>query len=221
MISIHAPRAGCDRSPLWPRRNLPYFNPRTPCGVRPPDAKSGSILYANFNPRTPCGVRPDLLVAIGITWDISIHAPRAGCDCDDAPDKPTDDISIHAPRAGCDDTTSAKEVGHYKFQSTHPVRGATRYCRNQIDRMQNFNPRTPCGVRRGRWHRGPSPARISIHAPRAGCDPGNRYPPRCGDYFNPRTPCGVRRRWHRGPSPARYFNPRTPCGVRLLVSSRG
>ena len=169
VISIHAPRAGCDRSPLWPRRNLPYFNPRTPCGVRPPDAKSGSILYANFNPRTPCGVRPDLLVAIGITWDISIHAPRAGCDCDDAPDKPTDDISIHAPRAGCDDTTSAKEVGHYKFQSTHPVRGATPVIdtRRAAGTISIHAPRAGCDVG-GIEAR--LPPGISIHAPRVGCD---------------------------------------------------
>ena len=57
---------------------------------------------------------------------ISIHAPLAGCD---TPSKPTQkrlQISIHAPLAGCD----------------HEQHGRTQTC------AQNFNPRTPCGVRR-------------------------------------------------------------------------
>ena len=79
-------------------------------------------------------------------------------------------ISIHAPLAGCD-------------------RAGAPPGSNRTD----FNPRTPCGVRRAphivsvlkRFA-------ISIHAPLAGCD---RLPcPLCpaGPYFNPRTPCGVR-----------------------------
>ena len=32
------------------------FNPRTPCGVRPP-AKNNHVQTLRFNPRTPCGVR--------------------------------------------------------------------------------------------------------------------------------------------------------------------
>ena len=59
-----------------------------------------------------------------------------------------------------------------KFQSTHPVRGATAYAlavfRNDL---------------------------ISIHAPRAGCDPCAAPTGAVLPDFNPRTPCGVRRRW--------------------------
>ena len=57
-----------------------------------------------------------------------------------------------------------------KFQSTHPMRGATRFGASTGRKNENFNPRTPCGVRRiGRLRpaRGPH---ISIHAPHAGCD---------------------------------------------------
>ena len=62
--------------------------------------------------------------------------------------------------------------------------------------VDDFNPRTPCGVRR--W------ASRSSDLPR--------------QYFNPRTPCGVRPcaaacRRRRGPD----FNPRTPCGVRRWI----
>ena len=58
---------------------------------------------------------------------------------------------------------------------------------------------------------------ISIHVPRAGCDPATLSTRSPCPHFNPRTPCGVR------PSAIilsrscpRYFNPRTPCGVRRL-----
>ena len=78
------------------------------------------------------------------------------------------------------------------FQSTHPLRGATRQAQAGLQGQ-----------------------RISIHAPLAGCDlvyyPQNRVI----KHFNPRTPCGVRRTCRRGPARRPYFNPRTPCGVRL------
>ena len=106
LISIHAPRAGCDRRSPRRYHQDGHFNPRTPCGVR------------RFPSRR------------------SMNGPR--------------------------------------FQSTHPVRGATRGGTTETLLSQNFNPRTPCGVRRreasckcGRWH------------------------------FNPRTPCGVRPRNRR------------------------
>ena len=102
------------------------------------------------------------------------------------------------------------------FQSTHPLRGATRPTTIAKPRTQHFNPRTPCGVRRvgitsfftgilfQSTHplrgatcrssiRNSPPYRISIHAPLAGCD-GSFGAPACPPtYFNPRTPCGVRR----------------------------
>ena len=55
------------------------------------------------------------------------------------------------------------------FQSTRPMRGATRPPRLLTCRPSNFNPRAPCGAR-------PAP-------PRRGRRPGN---------FNPRAPCGAR-----------------------------
>ena len=85
-------------------------------------------------------------------------------------------ISLHAPRAGCDLDTE-KPLVH----------------------VDDFNPRTPCGVRR--W------ASRSSDLPR--------------QYFNPRTPCGVRR-WIRLLLPGTTnFNPRAPCGARLCVRHAG
>ena len=127
------------------------------------------------------------------------------------------------------------------FQSTHPLRGATAAALMEVHQPRNFNPRTPCGVRRSLATRpasvfyfnprtpcGVRPEccinilvflTISIHAPLAGCD--SRAPcRRCSTrYFNPRTPCGVRR-WYRKncQNCSRDFNPRTPCGVRRQQS---
>ena len=58
--------------------------------------------------------------------DISIHAPREGCDrgADIAATEPVY-ISIHAPREGCDLLFAPYDITRNKFQSTHPVRGAT------------------------------------------------------------------------------------------------
>ena len=56
VISIHAPHAGCDLPPSVTARAFRHFNPRTPCGVRPPSRCARSFVL-HFNPRTPCGVR--------------------------------------------------------------------------------------------------------------------------------------------------------------------
>ena len=101
----------------------------------------------------------------------------------------------------------------------------------------NFNPRTPCGVRPELEQEETMTGKISIHAPRVGCDGLYSFALIFSSDFNPRTPCGVRQPrassamspppfqsthpvWgattdHRVPSrPPQNFNPRTPCGVR-------
>ena len=103
------------------------------------------------------------------------------------------DISIHAPHAGCDNIRLSLNRKNRKFQSTHPMRGATPLIFPTVDlsfafqsthpmrgatsRIQallakaaDFNPRTPCGVRPVRKAGGRLPESISIHAPHAGCD---------------------------------------------------
>ena len=124
-----------------------------------------------------------------------------------------------------------------KFQSTHPVWGATSPhsdfttltnisihaprvgCDAQEwgvrQSLRNFNPRTPCGVR-------PAQALASLpnstnFNPRTPC--GVRPTPfdkngQIRPDFNPRTPCGVRPSWANTTLFRSNFNPRTPCGVR-------
>ena len=63
-------------------------------------------------------------------------------------------ISIHAPREGCDQAVVHTPHAYVKFQSTHPVRGATSTNKSVICRTE-----------------------ISIHAPREGCDSFRNVPP--------------------------------------------
>ena len=145
-----------------------YFNPRTPQGVRRSSTRTTKC-RCHFNPRTPQGVRrlivnelisilefqsthpargatrpgrPPRLVdgifqsthpARGATLlasmetelrSISIHAPRKGCDYLLKKSLVILRISIHAPRKGCDER---------RYLVVRP--------------LDDFNPRTPQGVR--------------------------------------------------------------------------
>ena len=123
-ISIHAPHAGCD------------------------DNVVGYINYTNISIHAPhAGCDSPAFAPVSAKY-ISIHAPHAGCDfyfC--APNDATDVISIHAPHAGCDGARQIYVKNSKRFQSTHPMRGATTCLRIGNQPESNFNPRTPCGVR--------------------------------------------------------------------------
>ena len=152
----------------------------------------------DFNPRTPCGVRHYHQYQHSDQSFQSTH-PLRGATC-----------SAFPICASC------------RFQSTHPLRGATNRLSSLLAPVQNFNPRTPCGVRR-------------CHLVYDWC---------CKGYFNPRTPCGVRLYalckerdikvisihaplagcdytcQSATQTLEYYFNPRTPCGVRQSVTCR-
>ena len=219
-ISIHAPRAGRDAEPSTLSGFPCYFNPRAPCGARRAST-SWASRSANFNPRAPCGARRP-----GPGRDLRLRDfnPRAPCGARLA----------SRPGHGSDDDP---------FQSTRPVRGATRPV-SQSTWFQRFQSTRPV---RGATAEAPvrvHAAHISIHAPRAGRDlhtactggPGWYFNPRapCGarlggagketltnEHFNPRAPCGARlSAWIFQPA-RRYFNPRAPCGARPEPRRRG
>ena len=193
------------------------FNPRTPCGVRPHSPRKGAFFYY-FNPRTPCGVR---------------HVP-AGCCVTVAV------ISIHAPLAGCDLHKSVVEMIDSKFQSTHPLRGATAAV---LEPTAAFGisihaPLAGCDATVEAYD---SATVISIHAPLAGCDAILRPPAAwrvisihaplagCdGSLLAMRPDCqisihaplaGCDRVCVQSLTPRVHFNPRTPCGVRPALPS--
>ena len=78
-----------------------------------------------------------------------------------------------------------------KFQSTHPVRGAT--CRECYEtRYGVFQSTHPVRGATQPMFITINMHVISIHAPRAGCDPITEEEIKATVDFNPRTPCGVR-----------------------------
>ena len=123
------------------------FNPRAPCGARRHRA-AARWLSRNFNPRAPCGARRGELTEDKDIELFQSTRPVWGATGSGRGDNPHRDISIHAPRVG-------RDAGF--------VRWGNRA-------RKNFNPRAPCGARRGLCpadHRGKHD-------------------------FNPRAPCGAR-----------------------------
>ena len=212
-ISIHAPLAGCDQRGQGGRIGGGDFNPRTPCGVRPV-VSIQSRCISDFNPRTPCGVR---LASSSVTACMVR-------------------ISIHAPLAGCDRCRGLGDQQQVAFQSTHPLRGATRLikCLSNCLRFQSTHPlRGATGVEIKTYRpkkfqsthplRGATSSgrrRISLRSfqsthPLRGA---TRYP----DGFDPERSIfqsthplrGATCRYGRYGRYTGNFNPRTPCGVR-------
>ena len=173
-------------------RDVKRFNSRTPGGVRHHASAITDSKIISFNSRTPGGVRPQ-----------GREIPYQGYQ-----------VSIHAPREGCDSTRSIRAIFAIEFQFTHPGRGATKVQTLLSMPICSFNSRTPGGVRQRAivvasaesvfqfTHPGRGATyscqlrsnhyRVSIHAPREGCDI-DLTPSVCLLIsFNSRTPGGVR-----------------------------
>ena len=150
---------GCDTLRPISERRAVCFNSRTPCGVRPSMGVSqkGDSMFQFTHPvwgATQQRSRSHTL------RQVSIHAPRVGCDfllsvikryrlvfqfthpvwgaTDGADDcRWYAGVSIHAPRVGCDARSSPD--GHPpRFQFTHPVWGATSDARTEKQYRQMF-----------------------------------------------------------------------------------
>ena len=150
-ISIHAPLAGSDRPTGRVGCSIRYFNPRSPCGERLPKAAAFVVVFSfqstlplrgatsgtnasrhglpYFNPRSPCGER---------AGDFSF---RLYC-------------KNFNPRSPCGERRSrtSASIASCVFQSTLPLRGATRPACADQGSVAYFNPRSPCGERRHSLH---------------------------------------------------------------------
>ena len=106
-VSIHAPRAECDFTATFLQCCTSCFNPRTSGGVRhlSPAGKVGRVLFQSTHPgRGATGI----FIKDRLLPNVSIHAPRAGCDACVRDYSACVVVSIHAPRAGCD-----AAIAHY------------------------------------------------------------------------------------------------------------
>ncbi len=153
---------------------------------------------------------------------ISIPAPLTGRDCHSCHSRKTAEISILAPLAGRDMRTLAVNCHLKVFQSSRPLRGATRglaaiLVPDGISILAPLAGRDPAApgprycpgseFQSSRPLRGATTIplavvehpKISILAPLAGRDcPGRRSPRPKSAHFNPRAPCGARRELVRG-----------------------
>ena len=120
---------------------------------------------------------------------ISIHAPLTGCDFACAFDGACACcISIHAPLTGCDMAAILAKRYYITFQSTHPLRDATRFtCINAIHHIISIHaPLTGCDP--DAYVISYPFSFISIHAPLTGCDLYNIYGVTIWDLFQSTHP---------------------------------
>ena len=146
-------------------------------------------------------------------------------------------ISIHAPHAGRDCQAAHREPYCTNFNPRAPCGARLDVLFLHALTRCDFNPRAPCGARRFRYvtvafvwsFQSTRPMRgatfyilptmrardISIHAPHAGRDAGDKYitGSNCISIHAPLAGCDVEYIQHTvWFSP--YFNPRAPCGAR-------
>ena len=122
-VSIHAPMKGATVTCPNQFRSRPCFNPRTHEG---------------------CDFGNRLVPGRSV---VSIHAPMKGATRDRSQKDDIRRVSIHAPLARCDFIFDHPFPGLSMFQSTHLLRGATRYFLRDGGPSSRFNPRTSCEVR--------------------------------------------------------------------------
>ena len=171
-ISIHAPREGSDKISRKSKKLFADFNPRSPWRERH-NASQTTWDVNNISIHAPREGSDSKEVRIATDWHISIHAPREGSDIFwihsvfifiisiHAPREGSDGkwcytickgfISIHAPREGSDVFKVGQQEQTSTFQSTLPVKGATRKNKYLDTYYYNFNPRSPWRERQQCW----------------------------------------------------------------------
>ena len=109
------------------------------------------------------------------------------------------------------------DCGTMDFNPRTPC-GVRRHGGRLRQRHGDFNPRTPCGVRHGVHWFAPFLDAISIHAPLAGCDAIGAIVRQRAAAISIHAPlAGCDHASQTGHGGICHFNPRTPCGVRHRV----
>ena len=102
------------------------------------------------------------------------------------------------------------------FQSTLPLRGATRSFRDAMVTIRNFNPHSPCGERRAGAVGRARPYDFNPHSP---CGERPPFSTICAteSVFQSTLPLrGATAEFCPRCRTLWYFNPHSPCGERLL-----
>ena len=104
---------------------------------------------------------------------------------------PMSEVSIHAPREGCDLESALHQAYETTFQFTHPGRGATFIMTSIVARIM-FQFTHPGRGATDQFMCVCNNICVSIHAPREGCDLHAQRTHGLAECFNSRTPGGVR-----------------------------
>ena len=191
------------------------FNPRSPCGERPPKRAKSSTLIS-FQSTLPVWGATMPLPLLKIGPDVSIHAPRVGSDM--ACRRRAIFWRCFNPRSPCGERHFHPTRLHSRetFQSTLPVWGATADGSGYWRSIVEFQSTLPVWGATAATFPVHSAANVSIHAPRVGSDVPSPVRVISIYCFNPRSPCGERPTTIRSAPFLRSFNPRSPCGERPL-----
>ena len=208
-ISIHAPLTGSDLFNGFLIFPCGYFNPRSPYGERLSLSRTGckSNGFQSTLPLRGATIKLPHFRVVAVP--ISIHAPLTGSDI--APDAvPAAPIDFN-PRSPYGERLLALRTlqRHYIFQSTLPLRGATRLsgavCPNSW--ISIHAPLTGSDGHAALLSAAPA---ISIHAPLTGSDGLSLCLRDSVHYFNPRSPYGERRAFSKRPNSSCRFQSTLP-----------
>ena len=166
------------------------FNSRTPCGVRLVRVLLRS-LAPKFQFTHPVWGATGVHSSLSPKGMFQFTHPVWGATALQAGAGAEIQVSIHAPRVGCDIQSELKAPKGQRFNSRTPCGVRLWWC-DRSGLNTGFNSRTPCGVRPQGGRQAHSGQYVSIHAPRVGCDRSSMRSRAYSTSFNSRTPCGVR-----------------------------
>ena len=158
--------------------------------TRPTMVRSGSLY---FNPRSPCGERPGPLPGCAFLPEFQSTLPMRGATPGSCKYFTQVAISIHAPHAGSDLILSQIDCKGDNFNPRSPCGERRGSDCATAKKAGNFNPRSPCGERH--FFRGIIPVACVFQStlPMRGATQFFVQFRHDGGDFNPRSPCGERR----------------------------
>ena len=190
---MHAPRAGCDHSDGSMRLTLGVFQSTHP-GRGATRLVLCFLCLLKFQSTHPGRGATRYSWFSDVQPDVSIHAPRAGCDAawPRARDIVASGFNPRTPGRGA--TVNAAIFFGISNVSIHAPPGGVRHLGSHNSKVQiNVSIHAPPGgVRLHNAILVHLVLNVSIHAPRAGCDALLKTASLPLSCFNPRTPGGVR-----------------------------
>ena len=166
-ISIHALREENDPGTLRLTKRSKNFNPHSPCGERRHQHLQRARTQ-DFNPHSPCGERLGATRTIRRQIYFNPHSP-CGERRHESLERTRQQISIHTPLAGSDFHGKVKSAISAVFQSTLPLRGATKISQGTYTSCV-ISIHTPLAGSDATSDHHADLVAISIHTPLAGSD---------------------------------------------------